>query len=622
MGAPMPRDLPIDLRIVEILARATIKSLIDGIVELVTNSDDSYRRLEENGICREGKISIYVSREKGGLCKRLIVEDFAEGMSSEDLERAIIFGAESSGLTAGRSVRGLFGRGLKETIIALGEGQIISRKNGQLAKTRLWLDKEKKRPLYDDEMLKKSEVTSEPDGTKVDILVTNEKVKLPELETFKPQLCTHYALRDINSLKSRNILLTFDDLKRRLKTIDERIEFVYPHGELVIQKDINLPGFGDRIRLKIWESPQELTRPRNNPCGLAGILIKTSGAILDNQLFRFENDPAAHYFFGEALSDGLENRLRKGETELIDPNRGGLEWRHDYCQTLAQSIEEVLEPLISNKKKQLEKKPEKEISEPAKKMIRNLCSLLNELAKEELSEMPEVPIDPEPDITILTLKPEAATLIKDTPRTFSIYAPVNIIEKEGNEAKIKTDAWTITHLSSKVKLEKHPKFPGKLWYKYFKVVGIMEGAEGNIIVNLGKEVATAKVKVGIPKEKTGRKITGRKGGFISDIKPDNQTGPFQRAIYRDGIIYVYIKFPSVSKFLQEGFEGVETPEGRMLLAELIGEAFCRQLAMKGLELGKFTKIPGSEIESYNTALHELQKKYLHKIQDIVFAWKF
>jgi hypothetical protein len=54
----MPKDLPIDLRIVEILSKATIKNLIDGIVELVTNSDDSYRRLEEKGIYRDGKISI------------------------------------------------------------------------------------------------------------------------------------------------------------------------------------------------------------------------------------------------------------------------------------------------------------------------------------------------------------------------------------------------------------------------------------------------------------------------------------------------------------------------------------------------------------------------------------
>ncbi|MGB9687078.1 MAG: ATP-binding protein [Rectinema subterraneum] len=617
----MPKDLPIDPRIIEQLAKATIKNLIDGIVELVTNSDDSYRRLADKGLSRNGRISIYVCREKGGICRRLMVEDFAEGMSKEELRKAIIFGAEVSGITEGRSVRGLFGRGLKETIIALGEGQITSRKNGRVTKTRLWLDKGKKRPLYDDEMLDKAEITAEPDGTRVDICVTNEKIKLPEFETFKSQLSNHFALRDINNSVQREVILTFEDLKRQLKTI-EPIKFVYPRGELVAEKDINLQGFGDRVKLKILESRQELTPPRNNPYGLAGILIKTRSAILDNQLFKFDNDPAAHYFFGEAICEDLEDRLRKGETELIDLNRGGLEWRHDYCQALAQAIEEVLEPLVIKKKKEIEKKPEKEVGEPTKKMIKKLCSLLNELAKQELLDGPEVPTDPEPDITILTIKPEVANLQKDIQRTFSIYAPCQIIESEGDEAKIKSSIWTINPLSSKVKLEKHPKFPNKIWYRYFKVVGIAEGAEGEIIVSLGKEIATAKVKVGPYVEKRKGKLVARKGGFISDIRPDNQSGPFQRVIYRDGIIYVYVRFPSVAKFLGTGFEGVETPEGRMLLAELVGEAFCRQLARQGLELGKYTKIPGAEIESYNTAMNELQKKYLHKIQEIVFAWKF
>jgi len=618
----MPKDLPIDLRIVEILSKATIKNLIDGVVELVTNSNDSYRRLEEKGIYRDGKISIYICREKGGICKRLVVEDFAEGMSVDELNRAIIFGAETSGLTEGRSVRGIFGRGLKETIIALGEGKIISRKNGVLSKTRLWLDKEKKKPQYDDEMLSATEITGEPDGTKIDISVTNEKLKLPELKTFKSQLSDHFALRDIDSSPRREIWLTFQDLKRNDLKTTERIQFNYPPGVLVLDKEINLSGFGDRVKLKIWESPKELTSPRNNPYGLAGILIKTRGAILDNQLFRFENEPAAHYFFGEAVCEGLETRLRSGQTELIDPNRGGMEWRHDYCKALEELIEKELEPLIFKKKKELERPPEKEISESTKKMIKNLCTLLNEIAKEELSEAPQVPVDPEPDMTILTIKPEVANLEKDIPRTFSIYAPVHIIESEGNEAKIKSSVWTISPLSSRVKLEKHPKFPNKIWYRYFKVVGIAEGAEGEIIVSLGKEIAASKVKVGSLREKRRGTLTGRKGGFISDIIPDNQSSPFQRVIYRDGIIYVFVKFPSVAKFLKPGFEGVETPEGRMLLAEIVGEAFCRQLAVQGLEIGKYTKIPGSEVESYNTAINELQKKYLHKIQEIVFAWKF
>lgn len=93
-------------------------------------------------------------------------------------------------------------------------------------------------------------------------------------------------------------------------------------------------------------------------------------------------------------------------------------------------------------------------------------------------------------------------------------------------------------------------------------------------------------------------------------------------IYSDGIIKVFVRFPSVSNFIKSGLDGIDTPEGRLLLSELVGDAFCRALARQGIEIGKYPNVPGSEIESFNSTLNDLQKKYLHKIQDIIFAWNF
>ena len=98
--------------------------------------------------------------------------------------------------------------------------------------------------------------------------------------------------------------------------------------------------------------------------------------------------------------------------------------------------------------------------------------------------------------------------------------------------------------------------------------------------------------------------------------------PPQRVAYENGIITVYVNFPSVSKFIKNNFENVEKPEARLLLAELVGEAFCRELARKGLESGDYANVPGGEIDSFNIAINELQKKYLYKIQEILFSWKF
>jgi hypothetical protein len=616
----MVKRLQIDDSIVKTLSIATIKNLVDGVVELVTNSDDSYKRIEESGNNVSGKIEIYVNREKGGICKKFIIKDYAEGMTGEELEKALIFAGKTK---TGKSIRGLFGRGLKETIIALGEGEITTIKKHKLTKTRLWLDSATQFAQYDDESLLYSEDTDQDDGTTISIKITNDKIKIPTCEKFKEQLTSHFALRDINSSQSRNIILRFEELKNKL-TDQKKIRFSNPEGKKVTTIEKKLPGFGDKVIITIYESNHALDPPRFNPFGLAGILIKTGGAILDNQLFRFENDPEARYFYGEAVCEELEDRLRKGETGILDPNRGGLEWKHDYSKSLSKIIEEVLEPLILKKKEELkDEDPKKEVKESTKKILRKLCNLLNGLAKEELEDVLDYPIiEPEPDITKLLIIPSLANIPENIPRTFTIYSPAEIVKNEGQEVQIMSDNINIRPLSSIVKLEKHNKYPEKLWYRYFKVVGSIEGTEGILTVNLGKETAFAKVKVAPLKKRKKGKLSGRKGGFISEVKPNNLSDPPQRVAYKNGIITVYVNFPSVSKFIKNNFENVEKPEARLLLAELVGEAFCRELARKGLESGDYTSVPGGEIDSFNIAVNELQKKYLHKIQEILFSWKF
>lgn len=619
----MAKDLPINSRIIEQLSKATVKNLVDGIVELITNSDDSYRRLEGKEEKVSGEIEIHVNRKKGGVCEQLVVKDFAEGMTQDELKRAIVYGSETSGFEEGRSVRGLFGRGLKETIIALGEGEIKTVKNGKLVRTKLWLDRKTKKPQYDDELLDDIKETSEKNGTEIVIKITNEKIKIPEFKNFKDQISRHYALRDIMASNRRKITLNFEDLKRKF-TFTTEVKFSYPpDSKKLVEQTINLPGYGDEVKIVIYESPTPLDSPRYNPYGLAGILIKTKGAILDNQLFKFENDPVALYFWGEAICYGLEERLRKGETEIIDPNRGGLEWHNEYCQALSTTIEKILEPLVREKRETLEKKPKKEVAESTKKLIRKLCNLINEIAKEALEDGEEVPLpEPEPDINSLVVKPDVANIQKDKPRVFSIYAPEKIVQDEGNEAHIASNTAVIQPLASIVKLEKYSKYPDKIWYKDFKVVGKAENGEGTLTVTLGRETAFAKVRIAPPLKRKKGEIAGKKGGFISDIIPDESESPTQRTFYeRDtGIVKIFVKFPSVEKFIKSGLEGADTMEGKVLLAELVGEAVCREIARRKLETNP--PVRGGEIDAFNDEVNKIQKKALPRIQQLIFDWRF
>jgi hypothetical protein len=228
------QDLPTDSRIQIQLSYGTIRYLYDAVVELVTNSDDSYKRLEEEGNSTKGEIKIRVRRLKGGRCDILEVIDFAEGMDKEQLKKALKFAGEASGFEEGKSVRGLFGRGLKEAILALGKGEIYTIKDDKLSKAILWAGHKggKYRPPKESHISSKEEREElgiiEGNGTVVRITVTNEKIKCPDYKTFWPQIANHYALRDINSAANRKVILQFESPEKQGLKMSKTISYETP----------------------------------------------------------------------------------------------------------------------------------------------------------------------------------------------------------------------------------------------------------------------------------------------------------------------------------------------------------------------------------------------------------
>lgn len=628
------RELPINPRFAKQSADATIKNLIDAAVELITNCDDSYRRLEDEGVEATGKIELFVNRQKGGMCKEFWVTDHAEGMSREKLEKAVEFAGETSGFETKRTVRGLFGRGLKEAIIALGEGEIYTIKDKTLNAAKIWWDEKARKPKWcpSEEVpnisteLRRSVGIEHGNGTLVRIKVNNPKIKVAECDKLKEQIANHYALRGIAFSDKRSIILAFEGFEKHahIKRSNISILFEPPNGKLVCDEEVKLPEYGDSIRLKIFESPQLLESPYSSPFAKAGILIKMGASILDNRLFKYDNDPPALYFFGEAYCEGMAEKIRQGETGIIDLNRGGIEWHHEYCQAIENTIEKMLTPLVEEKREQLEKTEEKkEVAEPTKKMLRKLCNLLSELAEKEFEEWQTPPIEPTERIEELTIFPRYAYIEIDKPRPFGVYAPIELVRITGNKVALRSDNTNIQLLSQHVGLDQRSEGHPDLYYGVFRVVGRVNEEEANIYCELNGQEAVAHVKVhALGKKPPPREP--RKGGFIRGITPDTTPNPIQRVEYREDMaeIKVYIKFPVVSKYLDEGLKGAETEQGRVILAELVGEAFCKALAMKKLGSAIAPIMPGRDIDSFNSAVNDLQKKYLHKIHEVVAGLKF
>lgn len=456
-------------------------------------------------------------------------------------------------------------------------------------------------------------------GTFVKISVTNDSIKCPGYKTFMPQICNYFALRDINSSPKRKVWLHFESPEKNMLKVTSQISYEKPKGKEVFNKSLNLPEFGNEISIKIFESDSELESPYNNPYSKAGLLIKSGGAILDKELFKFSADKAGSYFFGEIVCDGIYEKVKKGDFGIIDPNRCGIEWKHQFCQVLQNEIEKILQPFIEKKKDELSKsKPSAKISEETKKMLNKICHLLNKFAKLELEKEPSVGTDLEEDEEIkdIMIKPQKANIELNKERRFSVYVPFRI----GVIPKVKVisnNVEKISVLDPEINVVPHTKRPQILFGK-FRVIGREIGVTGTITCTFEESRATADVNV-VPEGKEGKKkreLHIPKGGFFQEILSDMEKDPAQRVAYESGKIKVFIKFPMVQHYINEKLEP-KGDEGKAILAELIGEAFCRFIARERIDRGDYPIIPGAEIDTFNRAMNDIQKEYLHKIHEAI-----
>src|SRR5665647_25774 len=121
--------------------------VIRALVELITNGDDSYSRLADAGPSVEHRID--VNYGKDGYNGIFAVRDFAEGMSYAQVdENFTTYGAPTSGLSAGKSVRGYFGEGAKDCLATMRDGHIGTFKDGQFVECRLFIDAATQEPRY------------------------------------------------------------------------------------------------------------------------------------------------------------------------------------------------------------------------------------------------------------------------------------------------------------------------------------------------------------------------------------------------------------------------------------------------------------------------------------------
>jgi len=343
------------------------RSVAKILTELVTNSDDSYRRMgcEELSANQSfGEIKIIANRRK----RRFFVIDQAQGMTREEMERFGCYGEESGDRKAGWRTRSLFGKGLRDVLFTQRYGVVKSIRNNQSSIAEFYYGSKRgsteKRPtieIDDHPPRVNTDIRSswgiKGDGTNVEFRL-REDLSFPRRETICGKLKTFYMLRMINSNSNRKVLLQYIDSNGE-ETFD-KINYSFPPGELIEKKSFEI-SFDNRdfgIEMEIRRAEVDLSQGTAGYEDREGGLLVTDedDNVMDLTLFRYDYDPSASKLFGRLKITGAGEYVRsklncEQPEEVLTEDREGLVRKHGFYRKLAENVEILLKPIIDEEEK-------------------------------------------------------------------------------------------------------------------------------------------------------------------------------------------------------------------------------------------------------------------------------
>lgn len=385
-------EVQVDRRHLRMQASQSIRTVEDALVELITNSDDAYRRLGDE----DSAIMVVVTRRHAG--SQVEVRDRAGGMTDDELRRKIL---RYGGFEAGSDGRGFMGRGAKD-IVALGEATFETVKDGVISRVDIAAGFQTAR-RYRPHRATPDELSSlglkkHRGGTRVTLTLSPGKTT-PLFGRLCRDLQRNYALRDITC-------------RRPLRLVDSNndeeviVRYTRPGGELV--EEVNYTGTGPYegagASLQIWAAPEELPSDLQE-----GVIVCDDRAV--HMVTRFapdlDQDPVARRVFGRLdcayirkLQLDFEQIRQQGgvppphnPVDVVDPNRrrGLDEADHPFIKDLFGWAEGIVRKVVDHIKAKEEPKRQKIANEETERRLKQLSKAVAEHLKERLEEEQIVP---------------------------------------------------------------------------------------------------------------------------------------------------------------------------------------------------------------------------------------
>lgn len=593
--------------------------LLKGFLELITNADESYARLESRLQQASGRIEVEVDRRPRKKQTIIRVIDWAEGMDEATLEKCVgTYGEDTSGQVG----RGVFGMGLKDTINAFGEGAITSFQNGR--KYRCTLENVEDlaiEPSREVSNADKREFRNVSGGTIVEIVVQNPKVKIPLIDSLRQQLQTHVCLRGIMMDPSRQVVLR--DL--RSGSADE-LHYEPPEGEVLVDSlELELPSFpgvAPKPTVKRAVGLESLSQAGSYRTG--GIAVTSRRTYHESTLFGYDEDPHASRIFGELRCDEIYDLQAAGDP-IVDKNRNGLRKDHHLTKELWNAARTEIDIIISAERDRQRQKQLSLEQEETLRRFREAVQNLNEIARKELQlggagpgSVPNVSIE-------IRVPQDGFEFIPDTYR-------VLVAERESLRLRVQVDGTTGIAVGDKIEiscdnphirvLDDAPVVP-----KLFKedpplsniqihVEGLQANAQGFVTARHKGKTAIAALEVVSTRTQKERHVSS---GLFKEIKYEERPELPLRARFerKEGLIWINTSGPSVDLYFGAGGKRQELPANQVLVAELVTQLACEEIARVKRETKTLDVPPGvDELEAVFTHTNQLKADYapmIHKI---------
>jgi len=385
---PIPREgkITVDSRaIYQSATRAMQGNIVMALIELITNSDDSYDRL---GIDDR---KIYVTYGKQGRYKGVFsVRDDAAGQSLEELHTNFLKYWKESGLDDSNAQRGYFGKGAKDALACMDDGQIVSFKDGRFIQCSIFFDDNKEMSY---KIVKCCDITSAlrkkygvaKNGTVASFIAdpqSDAKIKVPQFRLLHSELSNHYLLRKILQRKNTSVTLINKGKKDK-----RRLTYACPKGTEILDDsfEIEYEGFDPFIiDMKVARSETPLSQKEAGDTRSGGLLVvDNKGVVLDISLFKYDYEDMAKHLFGEVVFHDFRKLLKANEV-VLSSERKGLLRDHPLISDFIKQVEKRLNKLIQMEKSRMQRYDVTDAGKEYQKRQKKFTEVLNDIASEVL----------------------------------------------------------------------------------------------------------------------------------------------------------------------------------------------------------------------------------------------